>query len=625
MPAITINDLSNAKLDVDHISDFATTTAPTVTDRLGNVKPSIAGLSAEYPNASVNAAAAAADALASEASRQASGVDAGLADAARVLAEAARDSANTSGKSFTAAEGTAAGIAATTSGQNFSVLSADSASWAIWRNNAGVALLIGPGNYTKAFIDGFLPYVPTVFESLDPTLAQANLMLDPSRRILAQFPDPDIAVLQGTALTSDVYETLDTGADEVWLKDANGRIITKLASVSAVNDLNTATQAEITAARGTRTSLATRVDQHINPYGMPKRHQWGEWYTRETRQRLRKRLLAESTQLVVASIGDSWTHAVSRWTGPTASTLKSSYGDAGPGWTGFAWGFGGLSAAWSGGNGCVSSEVTVALTANWAVHYGTSSGPDICDIYSSTVGSKVTTTFSGTGNASVVKLHYIAGAGAVQYRWNAGAWTALDLSIGSGATVATLTGLPTGTWTLEIENVSGVTTLCGVDVQKSTDGVRWHKLGATGSQAQNWVNANAAQWQGALTALVPHLVIIMLATNDQGAGPTVFKANVQTLITRIRTALPLADIVLVCPCENGRVNTYPMTGFASAMYELAAVNKCGFMDLQYVFGETFSEYASTSPRAWFNADTIHPEPATGGRVIVDAVTRFLTN
>ena len=93
MPTITITDLSNAKLDVDHISEFATTAAPTVTDRLGNVKPSIAGLSAEYPNASVNASAAAADALASEASRQASGVSAGLAATAKTGAEAARDAA----------------------------------------------------------------------------------------------------------------------------------------------------------------------------------------------------------------------------------------------------------------------------------------------------------------------------------------------------------------------------------------------------------------------------------------------------------------------------------------------------------------------------------------------------
>jgi len=394
---------------------------------------------------------------------------------------------------------------------------------------------------------------------------------------------------------------------------------------------------EVTAARGTRTSLTTRIDQHLTPYGMPKRHQWGEWYTRETRQRLRKRLLAEAAQLVAAGMGDSWNHAVSRWTGPTASTLKTTYGDAGPGWTGFAWGFGGLSNAWAGGNGNVTgnniapgpgiipSDVQVSLSANWTVLYGSSASPDIGHIFSSTAGSKVTVAYGALGNTSAVNLFYIAGAGAIQYRWNAGSWTALDLSAGSGLTVATLASMPTGTWTLDIENVSGTTTICGLDIQKTTDGVRWHKLGATGSTAANWVSPNAAQWQAGLTALAPNLVTIMLATNDQAAyDSATYKTHTQTLITRVRAAVPLADIVLICPCENGRVNTRPMTDYETVLYELAATNKCGFIGLQYVFGETFSEYASTSPRAWFNADLIHPEPSTGGRVIVDAVTRFLT-
>jgi hypothetical protein len=47
MTAINISDLNNAKLDVDHIAAFATSTAPTVTDRLGHTKKSIAGAGAE--------------------------------------------------------------------------------------------------------------------------------------------------------------------------------------------------------------------------------------------------------------------------------------------------------------------------------------------------------------------------------------------------------------------------------------------------------------------------------------------------------------------------------------------------------------------------------------------------
>ena len=43
MPAITSLDLSNAKLDVDHIAAIATSTIPTATDRLGNTKDTMSG------------------------------------------------------------------------------------------------------------------------------------------------------------------------------------------------------------------------------------------------------------------------------------------------------------------------------------------------------------------------------------------------------------------------------------------------------------------------------------------------------------------------------------------------------------------------------------------------------
>lgn len=43
MPAITSLDLSNAKLDVDHIAAIATSTSPTATDRLGNTKNTVTG------------------------------------------------------------------------------------------------------------------------------------------------------------------------------------------------------------------------------------------------------------------------------------------------------------------------------------------------------------------------------------------------------------------------------------------------------------------------------------------------------------------------------------------------------------------------------------------------------
>ncbi|WP_343591899.1 SGNH/GDSL hydrolase family protein [Paracidovorax wautersii] len=56
--AITIQDLDNAELDTDHLAAIATSTALTATDRLGRTKRTLAGLSAEFPNAQANAASA---------------------------------------------------------------------------------------------------------------------------------------------------------------------------------------------------------------------------------------------------------------------------------------------------------------------------------------------------------------------------------------------------------------------------------------------------------------------------------------------------------------------------------------------------------------------------------------
>jgi len=61
MTQITVADLDNAKQDVDTIANIANSTSTSVTDRLGNTRRTLYSLANEFPNASDNAAAAAAD------------------------------------------------------------------------------------------------------------------------------------------------------------------------------------------------------------------------------------------------------------------------------------------------------------------------------------------------------------------------------------------------------------------------------------------------------------------------------------------------------------------------------------------------------------------------------------
>ena len=111
MTQITVTDLNNAKLDVDTIAGIANSTAETITDRLGGTRRTLYSLANEFPGAVAASATAIAAANSAE-------IDAAAALADRILAETARDAANVIGKIY---QSTSAGLAATTTGQYFSV------------------------------------------------------------------------------------------------------------------------------------------------------------------------------------------------------------------------------------------------------------------------------------------------------------------------------------------------------------------------------------------------------------------------------------------------------------------------------------------------------------------------
>ena len=358
-------------------------------------------------------------------------------------------------------------------------------------------------------------------------------------------------------------------------------------------------------------------------------HTYAKYYLRETHQRLQKLKLSEQAQLSIAIIGDSWTQNRDRWSGVVANQLISQFGDAGGGYTSFAFHPDVPSIV----NENVRSDYTVARSGAWSSAYSiasnTSPTPDICKIWSSEVGAKITCTTPATPNISECNLFYIGTSdGVARYRFNGGSWSTLNLNAVAvdALGIVNLTGFGTGAQTLEIEVVSGTCSLGGVNWKSNNSGVVVHKLGASGSKAQNWALVNESSFKSGLSTLVPNLVIIMLGTNDQGATRTTaqFTSDMTTLIDRVKTARPLADVLVVMPCENNRTNnSTPMVDYTKSIYELCKTKKCAFLDLQKDFGDNPSEYAATSVRNWMNADLIHPDPLTGGRAIVDAVTRFM--
>lgn len=434
---------------------------------------------------------------------------------------------------------------------------------------------------------------------------------DETGRILFTSTD-----LKNAGAKGEIYETTDISADVIFV-DEDGRII---ASVGGED-----TSAEIVAARGNTMSLASRLNVATDADGFAIDYVWGAYYLRETRMRLRQLLRGETCQFAISILGDSWSQAAARWSGPFADALVADYGNYGSGWIGFAYpeGYSFLR------NGNVRPSVYPinAATGTWAATYNAAPTCDIGLLTSTTAGSRVSA--SGPSTDTIFALHYVGTAdGVVRYRWNGGAWSSnLNVQGADNQAAVALTGKPAGAWALEIEVVSGTVKLCGMTASRAANGVVVHKLAGTGSHTLNWASQNAAKWQAGYAALgAIQLAVLMFGTNDQPwILPADYKANLTTMIDRIRAVNPASDILLVAPCENQRTdNPRPMSVYAAAMREVAVARKAAFLNLQYVFGETPAEYAYGSNRPWFQDDLIHPDPATGGRVVADAVLRLVT-
>lgn len=353
---------------------------------------------------------------------------------------------------------------------------------------------------------------------------------------------------------------------------------------------------------------------------------------RETRQRLRSLrggVTGLAARLNIALIGDSWTHDNGRYSSKVARALWGKYhpgdpnedfGPIGLGWISFK-------GAGSGSfpNGAVYWNNYMTGSGVWTSENGTAASPDTGSETSSEAGAYLQPAVDFDYSRGLAyQLYAEGGAGVVRYRWsNAGAWTEINLAaLAAGIQVINLTGTPgSGSGRFRIEVVTGAPKLYGMtQVHPTAQGVIVNKLGATGTRAQQWATVNAAQFQVGMAALAPNLISIMHATNDQNTRTKAqFKADVTTIIDRGRTALPAADILLVAPCENQRVNSVPMSEYAAALYEIARDDRdVAFLNLQPYFGVAPADYAAGSARPWFNVDGIHPEPSIGGYAIEDA-------
>jgi lysophospholipase L1-like esterase len=341
---------------------------------------------------------------------------------------------------------------------------------------------------------------------------------------------------------------------------------------------------------------------------------------RQTRLKLRKLLLGQNTQFAINCIGDSWSYDPS-YTSPLARELRRLYGNAGHGSV--------QTISPRLASNASGSGYTIAASGSWTNTTHTRSTPDLGVSVSSTAGSRMTTT-GPTGAIDKAFLFYEPSAdGQAQYRWNGGAWMPIALTSGTGiARVDITAGAPSsGRWTLEIEVVSGECRLSIIDLRSNAAGVRVNKLGDSGSQARTWAAATAETWQAGQALLAPDLFIIMLGTNDQvRRNPDLLPADLLTIATRCKAAVPSADVLLMQPPENLLGRSTLMKDLTAAVRDMAIANDIAFIDMQHYFGpaDNPSFYASDGAFPLMRPDNVHPNN-DGSLMLADVALRVLTS
>jgi hypothetical protein len=357
-------------------------------------------------------------------------------------------------------------------------------------------------------------------------------------------------VIPATAVSVKVYVVRSTGTADIDIYSLSGRLQSPLGVPHhPANPIDWVQ--EIRDARGGQTTLLAGITAaSAGATAFPaSQDTYGRHFLRSWNGQIAKVQQAVATeQAVIAVFGDSWVNN-NFITGPLTSWLQTTYGNAGPGWASFN-----TAAA------DPTGITTVSNSGTWTEsdQDPTSRGVDIMHVSSSDTASPGKRTRSGT--FTDVVIHYLKQSGGGDFRWkiDAGAWTTVATANATNLfATETISGLSNASHTLYIEILNAGSSGCilmGADFKITpANGVRVHKVGNGGLTGGQAVAVDATIWQAGLAALAPHLVVILLGTNDDSADvvPATFGTQIATLVSRIRTAVPTADILLLSPTANG--------------------------------------------------------------------------
>lgn len=304
----------------------------------------------------------------------------------------------------------------------------------------------------------------------------------------------------------------------------------------------------------------------------------------------------------VMLIGDSWM----RWDtipAPIRATLQTAEGDGGIGYRSFH----------SHDDGEETRITAFFRTGTWTETVFTGNGIGLKHVEATAAAS-----FQIVASFTDCKIHYRKQSGYGVWRWriDGGGWTNVDENAATAyATEIVANDISSASHTVDIEWVSGTVQLFGIEMTTGTTGLVVYRCGCGGALSQNWSDIAAANWQAAIDAFAPDLVLYLIANNDHGnnINPEQTKIYVNNLIDKIRGSSTNPDIVLISPAINNRAQTYPITQYAAMMYQSAYYKGCGYIDGAGLFGAYNAAYWS---------DSIHLND-TGGSLFAGIVTDYL--
>jgi len=333
--------------------------------------------------------------------------------------------------------------------------------------------------------------------------------------------------------------------------------------------------------------------------------------------------------LAISVIGDSYSAGQDFYLNKLVQRLTHKAGFAGPGYVGFNHG-----AALGGTHYRYTRSSEKYFGGDWAVSGLGQASPDSRTITGrpgAYLEIDARPTAAVDTSIAQAKLLYLGDGkpNEVRYRWTAsGPWHSLNIA-GKGVQEVELPGAAdTAEWAFRLEVVKGAPTLFGLWLSNHQGGVRVSKLAASGAASTDFYHSDGpwqAQWKAVMSTIPADIYLIMLGGNDQGFGvkPEQYLQNIQGLVRMVREVHPAASINLILRQDTTRSSAYPMSAYAQVLEPWARGQHLGYANMQCAFGADFKRYALGGAAPMIGADSIHPIPASGGRVIADYLYRLV--